>query len=351
MNETLSRLIEPARPAEWPADAAISRERWENLSVRLIDAMNGGSGVTLAGIYRATGIDGGWVDRFMTSPESLLKVRRSIWEEEKTALETNADKLDSYLVEFALKRSAGGTPRPVETGVTKFFIEVADETRELSQCTLFDGPPGIGKSDAIDACIRRVQLAAGYYAPVWRITLDEYTLSHKAILDEIGRQIVRRNWDNRDVPTMRNSIRDAAVNTGGLLIVDEAQHLADADLKQGVAIINGLRSFADQRFFGVLLIGNGEIYRKINGKPDRVQLFSRLELREVRVGNDGHLTAGDVRTIAESWSVTGVDAYALSWQIAQKPGALRRLTKLYARARREYGEINYDSMIAVGALA
>lgn len=352
MIESLSQILEPSRPVAWPEDAAIPRERWENLTARLINIMDGDIGMFYAAIQRDTGIDKGWLDRFLSDPHDLRGIRKSIWSGEKTALETNVDKLESFLIESELRRNEGGSPRAVDTGVTRRFHDVAGEARELCTFVLFDGPPGIGKSHAVDSYIRLAKLNEGFLAPVWKITLDEYGLTHKSILGMIGEQAVKRNWDNRDVPTMKNSIRAATAGRGGMLIIDEGQHLGDADIKQGVSILNGLRSFCDAGCFGIVLIGNGEIYRKLAGKPDRVQLFSRLERSEVSIGGGaGDLAAGDVRAIAEAWQVEGADAYALSWSTAKKPGALRGLVKIYARARREYGVINYDTMIAAGAQA
>jgi DNA transposition AAA+ family ATPase len=353
MIEELSKVLSPARIAQWPEDAAISRERWEGLTVRLIDAMSGGSGLTYETIRRETGVTKDWIDLILTEPSTVLGIRGRMWMGDKTQLESSVEKLEAYLIEFELKRRERGMPRIVETNVTREFDEVADEARELCEAFLFDGVSGIGKSNAADRYIRRVRLAEGFAAPVWKVTLDEYSLNHKSLLDEIGKQAVKRNWRNGDVSTMKNDIRDATAGSGGLLIVDEAQHLGDADQKQGVPILNGLRSFADQGCFGIVLIGNGEIYRKLAGRGDRTQLFSRMERREVFVGGDGEksLKAGDVRAIADSWGVVGADAYALSWSIAQEPGSLRRLRKIYARARRDFGEISYDTMIASGAQA
>lgn len=351
MIEELVTVLSHARITQWPDDAAISRERWEGLTIRLIDAMSGGGGLTYEAIYRETGVEKDWIDLILTEPSTVLGIRGRLWREDKTKLESSVEKLESYLVEFELKRRERGMPPLVETNVTREFADVADEARELCEVFLFDGVSGIGKTNAADRYIRRVRLAEGFAAPVWKVTLDEYSLNHKSVLDEIGIQAVRRNWKNCDVSTMKNAIRDATSGSGGLLIVDEAQHLGDADPKQGVPILNGLRSFADHGCFGIVLIGNGEIYRKLDGREDRTQLFSRLEHREVFVGGDDgkSLNAGDVRAIAESWGVVGADAYALSWSIAQKQGSLRRLRKIYARARRDYGEISYDTMIASGA--
>lgn len=102
--------------------------------------------------------------------------------------------------------------------------------------------------------------------------------------------------------------------------------------------------------FGIVLVGNGEVYRKYAGKPDRIQLLSRMERVEVSTGADQYaLNAGGVRAIAEAWGVAGAKALALSWETAQKPGSLRILVKIYAKARRDYGVIDYDTMIAAGA--
>ncbi len=350
MIEPLSKIIEPRGVTAWSEDAAISRERWQALTARLIDAMSGEGALSYAAIQRETNIERDWLDIFCASPETLSGIRRSLWgatEMDKTNLEKRADSLEACLVEFELKRRARGAVRTVETGITRDFYDFARQCRDACQFGLFDRPSGIGKTRAAEDYLRKVRLSEGVRAPVWLITLDEYCLSHKSILSMIGGQVVRRDWDNRDPWTMSKSIREATDGAGGLLIVDEGQHLADANLKQGESILNGLRSFVDAVCFGVVLIGNGEVYRKYYGRVDRTQLFSRLE---PAIATDENMFKDeDVDAIARAWEVQGVKAMVLSREIAKKPGALRRLVRIYTKARRDFGVIDYDTMMASGA--
>ncbi|MFP4005052.1 MAG: AAA family ATPase, partial [Alphaproteobacteria bacterium] len=118
---------------------------------------------------------------------------------------------------------------------------------------------------------------------------------------------------------LSRAIGAKARGTGGLIIVDEAQHLSTAALEQ-------LRAFPDKYAVGLALIGNEEVYARIEGggrKPKFAQLFSRIGMRMTR----SNPQAQDIHMLIDAWGVKTKEEEKLLKLIARKPSALRGMTK------------------------
>lgn len=344
------------RAIEWPENAAVSRERWITITDRLISAH--ARGLTLNRLSRATGIDAGWFDIFVTQPEVVRGNSKRIYSNQPTEFEERTAAIEAHLAEFETDFQKLGEPSRIETTVTRSVCEGIAAARAMTSVVLIDAAPGLGKTEGFRYYIEKARLSEGFSCPVWPIELDEYSLSHKAILGQIAGQTIGRNrYDERTESAMSNAISDATEGRNGVLIVDEAQHLGDATRINGIAILNGLRRFVDRRCFGLVLIGNGEIYRRLSAGK-HAQLLSRMEHRiEIEglseKGKTGRgserfaLQEADVREIASAWGVTDVKGITYSLEIARQAGAIRLLTSVYRRALRDYGEINYATMTVV----
>lgn len=163
---------------------------------------------------------------------------------------------------------------------------------------------------------------------VWIATMSPATQSVASALGRICEAV-----GIKQVPFGAAKIESALVaflmDTGGLLILDEAQHLHyDA--------VESVRSIYDATGIGMALLGNEIIYHRLSGGTRAAhfaQLFSRISRRVHLVKPN----TGDVEALIDSWDIrNGARAYCQ--KIALQPGALRGLTKtlrlaaMYAKA-------------------
>ena len=135
-------------------------------------------------------------------------------------------------------------------------------------------------------------------------------ISHAVGLPEVAPSAIK----------MENAIVAKIQDTGGLLIIDESQHLL-------VSGLEAIRSIHDATGTGVAFLGNESVYARITGGTRQAhfaQLFSRVGLRFPL----DKPCIGDVETIVQAWGVVDKKAQALCMEIAKQAGALRGLTKV-----------------------
>ena len=126
---------------------------------------------------------------------------------------------------------------------------------------------------------------------------------------------------------------------------------------------NLLRRFVDRGCFGIVYLGNGEIYRRLNAGMGRdkgayLQLLSRMQdfrievggYRRDRPGEGRALTRLDIEAVANAWGVSGVEESAYCLKIAEGPGALRAMTNVFRMAMERYGALDIKSLKKVRAL-
>lgn len=188
------------------------------------------------------------------------------------------------------------------------------------------GSAGIGKTRAIE------QYARGH-ANVWVITADPSMKKASNLLSILS--------DDLDVRERRNAHLSRALSarvrgTGGLVVVDEAQHLHTEAFDQ-------LRTtIVDLGKCGVVVAGNESILARLQGSADRrtqeyAQLHSRVGMRKAQVGTK----VRDVCLILQAWGITDDGVLKMLKAIACKPGALRIMGKV----------IRLSAMIAEGGVA
>jgi len=259
--------------------------------------------------------------------------------------------LEARLAQIDAERSASGAePASVQTTVTRAVIDGIDTARELRRVVLIDAPPGLGKTDGVTQYLAQRRSAEGYAAPVWVLSLNEYNVAPNKILELIGEQCGAGIRGARIGP---EQIEAAAADRRGVLVLDEANHLGDAQRIQGLAILNGLRSFVDRGVFGLAILGNGEVYRRLaNGR--HAQLLSRMAPGRVDIAPLGQGMPGqaalqphDVEAVMSAWSVFGVKERELCMRLAGGPGALRNLVDTFKLCRYRYGGIDALSLKAI----
>lgn len=108
-----------------------------------------------------------------------------------------------------------------------------------------------------------------------------------------------------------NAIVSRVTGTGGLIIVDEAQHLSVQCLEQ-------LRSIQDVGRVGMAVLGNESVYTQLTGgsrKAHFAQLYSRIG-KPQRLGK---ATAADIDTLLDAWGVATRKPAPFAGKSAAKP--------------------------------
>lgn len=352
----------PARLAlvkPWPEDAAVTRERWDNLTNRLILAL--GNGLTIERIVKESALDARWLELFAGNPDLVRGNAPRAYPDEPTHFETKVDTLESYLAKYETERLAR-SPGRVLTTVTKAVIRGIADARALGMIVLVDAVPGLGKTEGAREFIAKARAAEGFRCNVWMIRLEESGVSPLNVLCQIADEIVGYGkFDRRNLPAVSRAIRQATEGIGGVLIVDEAQHLAQEGI-QGPKVLNSLRQFCatDWNCFGIALLANGEVYQRYGVNDKFAQLYSRVAKRiEIFGLKDAKeaarrqppvpaLQITDVRAIAAAWGIVDPEIVAWCVRIAEQPGTLRKLSVLLMRAIHEYGIINRAALIDMG---
>ncbi len=174
---------------------------------------------------------------------------------------------------------------------------------------------------------------------VWIATMTPSISGVSACLERVGQAVGLAS-----IPAGGARAEQAIVNrirgTGGLLIVDEAQHLP-------IACLDALRSLYDASGVGLAIMGNESVYTQLTGGSRRAhfaQLFSRIGRRERLT----HPSAGDIDVLLDAWGVKEAKARALCREVGSKAGALRGLTKVLRMARLMMGE--EETELSAGAI-
>ena len=116
------------------------------------------------------------------------------------------------------------------------------------------------------------------------------------------------------------AVCDRVRGTGGLIIIDEAQHLSPEAHDM-------VRSIHDDADIGVALLGNEAIHTRLEGDGKR-ERFAQLTSRVgVRISKPRALKR-DIDALLTAWNVEGQAERALLHVIARKPGALRLMSKV-----------------------
>ena len=211
------------------------------------------------------------------------------------------------------------SPRPPDWADTplakRAMAALAHAHLAADMCAVY-GAPGLGKTLAA----RRY---AGMRPNIWLATATRATRSVTGTLRQVADAMQLRS-----VPRRAADLESAAVErmrgSGGLLVVDEAQHLPTASLEE-------LRSLHDASGCGLALVGSDPLWLRLSAgrHPELAQLYSRVGKR-VRLGG---VTAADVAALLSAWGLSGAGLELHAGQIASRPGGLRSLSKALSLAR------------------
>lgn len=210
------------------------------------------------------------------------------------------------------KRAASVVPRMPgfqPTPSAQEFLDALLYAQTMPEIAVIAGGAGIGKTTAVEH----------YRANnpnVWVATMDPSTSSVHAMMGELCEVI---GVTERATTKYARAIGRRVKDTGGLIVIDEAQHLSATALDQ-------LRSLYDRYGIGLALVGNETVYARLEGegrKAQFAQLFSRLGMRVTQ----SRPQANDMCVLLAAWNVKDGEELRMLKAIARKPGALRTMSK------------------------
>jgi len=246
----------------------------------------------------------------------------------KGNMQATAMKIAKWLNAYDAQASTESLPMApawVDTPTSKRILGDLRYAQVAADLVLIVGAAGIGKSKTIE------QYQA--IAPnVWHVELSAATGSLLAVLEEIAIRVGLRDYV-RSASYLQRAIATKVRNTGGLLVVDEAQHLT-------VQAMDGIRWFNDKCGIGLVFAGNERVYTQMTG-GNRAAYLDRLYSRVGKKTLIKRATQGDADAIIKAWGIDDGKCRERIRDIAAKPGALRVLNKVirlaatYAQASRK----------------
>lgn len=206
-----------------------------------------------------------------------------------------------------------------ETPTSKKITTALTMAQLTGDMTAIYGVPGVGKTQTI-------QHYQETRPTVWVATMSPDTARLVPALKEIAKALgfaVPRV--GMGAYTISEMVYTKIAGKGGLLVIDEAQHLSYEALEQ-------VRAIHDRAGVGVALAGNENVYNKLTHgtrSSDFAQLFSRVGMRVPLKKS----LEGDAEALARAWGIMGGEEMALVKKLAAKPGALRGVTKTLILAK------------------
>lgn len=228
-----------------------------------------------------------------------------------------ADWLAALGEQDRLNDRIAASPGYVETKFSREVNDMLTAAQMMPTMVLVAAEAGIGKTFTA----RRY---AASRANAWLATATPYTRSPYGMLQTVARAVGLARWSAGDIVP---AIGERLARTGAatLIIIDEAQHLADE-------AINQVRHFTDHYGAGVALLGNTESYTRFAawGDGPRYGQLRRRIFKRLRVERPD---ADDVAMFLSAWGVGDDKVRAFLTGVAMKPGALGQVDMTLKLAR------------------
>lgn len=269
---------------------------------RLRAAMTRDKTLTQALIAREVGV----------SPAVVNQYLKGVYAGDNDGVE---NKLVLWLSSHDERRAQGAAmptaPMWVETATGARILGALGYAQQAGDIAIIYGGAGLGKTSAI----RQYDTLA---LNVWHVTMTPASASVVTALEEICAALGVNEFGGA-AKLFRAVVRKVR-GTGGLLVIDEAQHLS-------VAALDQIRSIHDATEIGVALVGNTEVYARMTG-GNRAAYLDRLYSRIGKRLALRQSTKEDIAAILKAWGIGDAKCRATLEEIARKPGALRGLTKV-----------------------
>lgn len=187
--------------------------------------------------------------------------------------------LDAHAKEQEVRRQAPPEPKFVRTPTSQKVQAALQHAQVLSDMALISGPPGTGKTAALEQY-------ALVTPNVLKVTSSPAVSTASAVLAAFMERYSTANYRSERSLTGRSNVVRGLLRKGMLLIVDEAQHLSMGALEE-------LRAIHDATKCGLALIGNETVLSRVQGgsrDPAYAQLFGRVgwrvQIKKAHVAND-----------------------------------------------------------------
>jgi DNA transposition AAA+ family ATPase len=154
---------------------------------------------------------------------------------------------------------------------------------------------------------------------VWLATMTPSTANMNNMMIELLSVMGERDAHGSSQMLSRR-IRERVQGSGGLIILDEAQHLSEKAIEE-------IRSWHDVTGVGIALFGNESVVGRLEGgsrKAAYAQLFSRVAMRHIQ----NLPLPEDARVLAGAWGVEDPKLVAFIVSKSQMPGGLRGVTMM-----------------------
>ncbi|WP_119304994.1 AAA family ATPase [Dongia deserti] len=202
-------------------------------------------------------------------------------------------------------------PSWVEAPTAKRIYDALAYAQHVGDIAVIYGGAGLSKTTTI----RRYREKN---VNVWVVTATPATAGVALVLEEIAIALGFRDYPLHPAKLQRAILRHIQ-DTGGLLVIDEAQHLTKQALEAA-------RSLHDATGIGLVLSGNAAVFNNLyrGGNNGFAQLFSRVGKRLALV----RPVAGDVHAMAGAFKIKGTAELRELEAISRRPGALRMVVKV-----------------------
>ena len=244
-------------------------------------------------------------------------------------------KLEQWLSSKEKKASVSNAfpaaPEWLDTPTGRKILNVMAYAQHAGDISVVYGGAGLGKTCTLEHY-------ASENPQVWIACMSPAHGGVAAALEEIAEVVGLRGFPGRAARLHRELVRKFK-GTGGLLIIDEAQHL-------NINAIEAIRALHDASGVGLALVGNESVYARLTGGSRTAtfaQLFSRIGKR-LRLTKP---TDEDVYALADHFSISGKKERQALVEISQKEGALRSVVKTLRLATMfAVGEVQLDHIRA-----
>ncbi|MCQ4108052.1 AAA family ATPase [Aeromonas sp. JL9] len=220
-------------------------------------------------------------------------------------------KLANWLTARDQRADAPRDPGFVMTETAKQIIADMNYALATESIVIIHGISGVGKTTALREFQRQNN-------NVWVITTSPSRSTMTECMYELAMELGMENAPRLRGPLAR-ALRRRLLNTKGLIVVDEADHLDRPTLEE-------LRILVEEVGTGMVLVGNSRVYTQLTG-GQRSEDFARLYSRVAKKRALTKAKKADVMAVASAWNIEGDAERSLLVQISERPGALRLVSK------------------------
>ncbi|GIX17721.1 MAG: transposase [Rhodothalassiaceae bacterium] len=292
----------------------ITRDRPDEI-IEAVKAEIARSGATQAQVAREAGV----------SPTTLTQLLSGTYAADPSRMTARLAQWLARRREQQSRPAMPAAPAWCETETASRIMAALAYAHMAGDIALIYGAAGVGKTMTARAYQAR-------YPQVWIATMSPATSGVATALEEVCLALGLREPPQSAARMMREIVSRTR-DTGGLLIIDEAQHL-------GHAALDALRAIHDEAGIGLALMGNDLVYTRMTGGTRAAwldRLWSRIG-RRLRIGGT---TPSDIKALASAWGLQDDAAHKRLARICRGPGGLRsavkclRLAQLMADGRQE----------------